>query len=115
MAICTGRFTCQLLFAVLVLLPISLASIGPTLYTISAESYYEYIMWNVDERFEKNRHLLLRFSVGSTVAWFRWKKYGCGAELRQDNDGRFQMTILPTIMVNRQFSWLRTPVTRNSC
>src|SRR3974390_3475377 len=66
-------------------------------------------MWNVDERFEKKTldTLVARgFGVGSTRGVVRVEKYGCGAELRQDNDGRFQMTVLPTIMVKGQFSRL---------
>lgn len=34
------------------------------------------------------------------------EKYGCGAEFRQDGDGRYQLTIIPTIMVKGQFSRL---------
>ncbi|MGB7434333.1 MAG: hypothetical protein WBR26_19665 [Candidatus Acidiferrum sp.] len=46
----------------------------------------------------------LGFSVGSTRGVVRVEKYGCGAEFRQNPDGRFQMTILPTIMANGQFA-----------
>ena len=44
--------------------------------------------------------------VGSTRGVVRVEKYGCGAEFRQDTDGLYQMTILPTIMVKGQFSRL---------
>ena len=66
-------------------------------------------MWNVDERFEKKAMdtlTSLRFSVGSTRGVVRVEKYGSGAEFRQNPDGRFQMTILPSIMLNGQFTRL---------
>ena len=66
-------------------------------------------MWNVDQRFEKSqmdRLASLGFSVGSTRGVVRVEKYGCGAEFRQNPDGRFQMTILPTLMVKGQFARL---------
>lgn len=66
-------------------------------------------MWNVDERFEKNAidSLAARgFAVGSTRGVVRVEKYGSGAEFRQNPDGRFQMTILPAIMLNGQFTRL---------
>jgi len=66
-------------------------------------------MWNVNERFEKRTMDTLAglgFSVGSTRGVVRVEKYGCGAEFRQNPDGRFQMTVLPTIMLNGQFSRL---------
>jgi len=66
-------------------------------------------MWNVDERFEKKAMdtlTTLGFSVGSTRGVVRVEKYGSGAEFRQNPDGRFQMTILPSIMLNGQFTRL---------
>jgi hypothetical protein len=66
-------------------------------------------MWNVDERSEKKQMdtlASLGFSVGSTRGVVRVEKYGCGAEFRQDPDGRFRMTVLPTIMVKGQFARL---------
>jgi hypothetical protein len=66
-------------------------------------------MWNVDERFEKQQMdglAALGFSVGSTRGVVRVEKYGCGAEFRQNQDGRFQMTVLPTIMLKGQFARL---------
>jgi len=66
-------------------------------------------MWNVEERFsQKTIESLaaLGFTVGSTCGVVRVEKYGCGAEFRQDTDGSYQMTILPTIMVKKQFSRL---------
>jgi hypothetical protein len=66
-------------------------------------------MWNVDERFEKKQMdglASLGFSVGSTRGVVRVEKYGCGAEFRQNPDQRFQMTVLPTIMMKGQFTRL---------
>ncbi len=66
-------------------------------------------MWNVEERFEKKQMDTLTaigFSVGSTRGVVRVEKYGSGAEFRQNPDGRFQMTILPTIMLRSQFTRL---------
>jgi len=66
-------------------------------------------MWNVEERFsQKSIESLaaLGFTVGSTRGVVRVEKYGSGAEFRQDTDGSYQMTILPTIMVKGQFSRL---------
>ena len=66
-------------------------------------------MWNVDERFEKRQMdslAALGFSVGSTRGVVRVEKYGCGAEFRQNPDERFQMTILPSIMMKGQFTRL---------
>ena len=66
-------------------------------------------MWNVNERFEKKAMdslAALGFAVGSTRGVVRVEKYGCGAEFRQNPDGRFQMTILPTIMLNGKFTRL---------
>jgi hypothetical protein len=66
-------------------------------------------MWNVDERFEKRQMdslAALGFSVGSTRGVVRVEKYGCAAEFRQNPDGRFQMTILPSIMLKGKFTRL---------
>ena len=66
-------------------------------------------MWNVEERFEKKQMdglAALGFSVGSTRGVVRVEKYGCGAEFRQTRDLRFQMTILPTIMLKGKFTRL---------
>ena len=66
-------------------------------------------MWNVGERFEKKQMdtlASLGFSVGSTRGVVRVEKHGCGAEFRQNANGQFQMTILPTIMLKRQFARL---------
>jgi hypothetical protein len=66
-------------------------------------------MWNVDERFAPKAIeslAALGFAVGSTRGVVRVEKYGSGAEFRKGTDGLYQMTILPTIMVNGQFTRL---------
>ena len=66
-------------------------------------------MWNVEARFEKSAIdslAALGFGVGSTRGVVRVEKYGCGAEFRQNPDARFQMTILPSIMLKGQFTRL---------
>jgi hypothetical protein len=66
-------------------------------------------MWNVEERFSQKAIeslAALGFTVGSTRGVVRVEKYGCGAEFRQGTDGRYQMTIIPTVMVKGQFSRL---------
>jgi len=66
-------------------------------------------MWNVEDRFSQKAIeslAALGFTVGSTRGVVRVEKYGSGAEFRQDSDGSYQMTILPTIMVKGQFSRL---------
>jgi hypothetical protein len=66
-------------------------------------------MWNVEERFSQKAIeslAALGFSVGSTRGVVRVEKYGCGAEFRKGPDDRFQMTIIPTIMVKGQFTRL---------
>jgi hypothetical protein len=81
----------------------------PSLYRGSQIVYADGTMWNVDERFEKqqmDKLASLGFSVGSTRGVVRVEKYGSGAEFRQNPDGRFQMTILPTIMLKGQFTRL---------
>src|SRR5262250_965284 len=64
-------------------------------------------MWTVDERFDKKAIeglAALGFSVGATRGVVRVEKYGAGAEFRQDPDGRFRMTVIPTVMLNGQFT-----------
>lgn len=64
-------------------------------------------MWNVNERFEKKAiesMAALGFSVGATRGVVRVEKYGAGAEFRQEPDGRFRMTVLPTVMLKGQFT-----------
>src|SRR4030081_1372147 len=66
-------------------------------------------MWNVEERFSPQAiesMAALGFGVGSTRGVVRVEKYGSGAEFRQMPDGRFQMTIMPSIMLEGQFTRL---------
>src|SRR6478672_7542457 len=66
-------------------------------------------MWNVEQRFDPKAIeslAALGFSVGSTRGVVRVEKYGCGAEFRQGTDSRYQLTILPTIIIKGQFARL---------
>jgi hypothetical protein len=66
-------------------------------------------MWNVQDRFEPKVLDALPgagFLVNSTGGVMRVEKYGCGAEFRRTQDGRYQMTVLPTILMNGQFTRL---------
>src|ERR1700719_3349904 len=66
-------------------------------------------MWNIEQRFDARSMeslAALGFAVGSTRGVVRVEKYGCGAEFRQGTDGKFILTVLPTIMVKGQFARL---------
>lgn len=66
-------------------------------------------MWDVEERFSPRAiesMAALGFAVGSTRGVVRVEKYGCGAEFRKGTDDLYQMTIVPTIMLNGQFTRL---------
>ena len=66
-------------------------------------------VWNINERFDAARLETLPakgFEVSSTRGVVRVEKYGCGAELRRVPDGRFQMTVLPTVVLDGQFTRL---------
>jgi hypothetical protein len=66
-------------------------------------------MWNVEDRFLPKAiegMAALGFSVGSTRGVVRVEKYGSGAEFRRGTDDRYQMTVLPTIMLKGQFTRL---------
>ncbi len=67
-------------------------------------------MWNVNERFEaatmETGLPAAGFHVGSTGGVARVEKYGCGAEFRKTGDGRYQMTVPPTVLVGGQFARL---------
>ena len=66
-------------------------------------------MWDVEERFSPTAIeslAALGFAVGSTRGVVRVEKYGCGAEFRKGTGGLYQMTIVPTIMLNGQFTRL---------
>ena len=67
-------------------------------------------MWDVKQRFEPSLIMeklhSLGFTVGSTGGVARVEKYGCGSEFRRAQDGKYQMTILPSVIVNDQFTRL---------
>jgi hypothetical protein len=66
-------------------------------------------MWNVTGRFDVSLFDALPakgFQVNSTGGVMRVEKYGCASEFRRMPDGRFQMTILPTVMLQGQFTRL---------
>src|SRR5271169_886342 len=66
-------------------------------------------MWNVTEHFEAAVMDALPsqgFRVSSTGGVMRVEKYGCGAEFRRMAEGRYKMTILPTLLINGKFSRL---------
>src|ERR1700693_4442565 len=66
-------------------------------------------MWNVDDRFPIKLMEALPgagFIVSSTGGVTRVEKYGCGAEFRRTSDDHYLMTILPTILLNGQFTRL---------
>jgi hypothetical protein len=67
-------------------------------------------MWDVKQRFESSLIMeklhTLGFTVGSTRGVARVQKYGCASEFRQAPDGKYQMTILPSVLVNDQFTRL---------
>jgi len=66
-------------------------------------------MWYVNNFFEQpqiealsSKGFLVRHSGGVV----RMEKYSCGAELRKASNGKFQMTEMPCIMVQGQFTRL---------
>jgi hypothetical protein len=66
-------------------------------------------MWNISDKFSPKAIeslAALGFAVGSTRGVARVEKYGAGAEFRQGTAGQYQFTILPTIMLNGQFTRL---------
>jgi hypothetical protein len=66
-------------------------------------------MWNVNELFDSATLEALPskgFQVSSTRGVVRVEKYGCGAEFRRVPNGRFQMTIVPSIVHDEQFTRL---------
>lgn len=66
-------------------------------------------MWNVTTRFASSVLESLPakgFQVSSTRGVMRVEKYGCGAEFRRMPDGNYQLTILPTVMWDGQFTRL---------
>ena len=66
-------------------------------------------MWNVNALFDPATLEALPskgFQVSSTRGVVRVEKYGCGAEFRRVPKGRFQMTIMPSIVHDGKFTRL---------
>ena len=66
-------------------------------------------MWHVDERFAASVIEALPgagFNVRSTGGVVRVEKYGSAAELRKTPDGRYQMTLLPAVLIGGLFTRL---------
>ena len=66
-------------------------------------------MWYVNKLFEQPQIEALSskgFLVRSSGGVARIEKYNCGAELRKLNNGKFQMTVIPSIMHQGQFTHL---------
>jgi hypothetical protein len=66
-------------------------------------------MWYVNNRFEQPQVESLSakgFLVRSSGGVVRIEKYGCGAELRKEPQGNYRMTIIPSIMMQGQFTRL---------
>ena len=66
-------------------------------------------MWYVDKQFTQQQIESLMpksFVVRNSGGVVRIEKYGCGAELRKTPQGAFQMTLIPTIMMQGQFTQL---------
>jgi len=66
-------------------------------------------MWYVEKLFEPSQVESLSnksFVVRSSGGVVRIEKYDCGSELRKSPSGRYQMTIIPSIMSRGQFTHL---------
>ena len=63
-------------------------------------------MWDVEKRFDP---IIIEslpgagFLVRSTGGVVRVERHGCAAELRRTPDGGYQMTLLPSVIVNGVF------------
>lgn len=67
-------------------------------------------MWNIRQKFDAplidQTLAQYGFAVGSTGGVARVEKYGCASEFRRMQDGRYVMTILPSVLINGQFTRL---------
>lgn len=66
-------------------------------------------MWYVDKLFDQPQIESLSskgFLVRSSGGVVRIERYGCGAELRKNTQDGFQMTVIPSIMFDGQFTHL---------
>lgn len=76
---------------------------------IRSEFIFSKAMWYVNKLFEQTQVESLSgksFLVRSSGGVVRIEKHGCGAELRRTPGGRYQMTIIPSIMLGGQFTRL---------
>jgi hypothetical protein len=79
------------------------------LYRSGVESLSLKAMWYVSKIFLQPQIESLSakgFLVRSSGGVARIEKYNCGAELRKTPDGRYQMTVIPCIMTQGQFTHL---------
>ncbi|MFZ3201760.1 MAG: hypothetical protein WA175_11495 [Candidatus Acidiferrales bacterium] len=66
-------------------------------------------MWYVNKIFKQPQVESLSakgFRVRSSGGVARIERYGCGAELRKTPQGNYQMTVMPSIMIEGQFAHL---------
>ena len=66
-------------------------------------------MWYVNKLFNQPQVESLSakgFLVRSSGGVVRIEKYGCGAELRKEPQGNYRMTIIPSVMLQGQFTHL---------
>ena len=66
-------------------------------------------MWDINQSFPASTLDALPrlgFDVRSTRGVMRVEKYGCAAEFRRRQDGRYQMTIPPSVLLGGQFTRL---------
>jgi hypothetical protein len=66
-------------------------------------------MWYVNKLFDQPQIESLSskgFLVRSSGGVVRIERYGCGSELRKSTEGRYQMTVIPSIMSQGQFTHL---------
>jgi len=66
-------------------------------------------MWYVNKIFKQSQVDTLSakgFRVRSSGGVARIERHGCGAELRKTPQGNYQMTVMPSIMVEGQFAHL---------
>jgi len=66
-------------------------------------------MWYVNKLFNQPQVESLSakgFLVRSSGGVVRIEKYGCGAELRKEPQGSYRMTIIPSVMLQGQFTHL---------
>ncbi|MGA8366747.1 MAG: hypothetical protein ACLQMT_02295 [Candidatus Acidiferrales bacterium] len=66
-------------------------------------------MWYVNKIFSQPQVESLSakgFRVRSSGGVVRIERYGCGAELRKTPQGNYQMTVMPSIMIEGQFAHL---------